>query len=42
MSATSTQLATMVEPFVRRGLFAGFEQAVAEMTRAYVLRPTPR
>ncbi len=38
MSAMSTQLVTMVEPFVRRGLFASPEQAVAEMTRAYVLR----
>lgn len=28
----------VVEPFVRRGLFASPEQAVAEMARDYVLR----
>ncbi len=38
----SAQLATMVEPFVRRGLFASPEQAVAEMARAYVLRQIER
>lgn len=34
----SSKVATIVEPFVRRGLFASPEQAVAEMARDYVLR----
>jgi len=34
----SDQVATLVEPFVRRGLFATPERAVAEMARDYVLR----
>lgn len=34
----SDQVATVVEPFVRRGLFANTEQAVVEMARDYVLR----
>lgn len=33
----SSDLATMVEPFVRRGLFDSPEQAVAEMARSYIL-----
>lgn len=32
------QVASVIEPFVRRGLFASPEQAVAEMARDYVLR----
>ena len=39
MSYTVT---TIVEPFVRRGLFASPEQAVAEMAREYVLRQIKR
>jgi hypothetical protein len=31
-------IAAVVEPFVRRGLFASPEKAVAEMARDYVLR----
>lgn len=38
----STQVAALVEPFVRRGLFATPERAVAEMTRDYVLRQIER
>ncbi len=34
----SDQVATVVEPFVRRGLFASTEQAVVEMARDYILR----
>lgn len=34
----SDQIGTLVEPFVRRGLFATPERAVAEMARDYVLR----
>ncbi len=34
----SDQVSTVVEPFVRRGLFASTEQAVVEMARDYVLR----
>lgn len=39
MSAT---VATIVEPFVRRGLFTTPEQAVTEMARDYVLRQIER
>ena len=31
-------VSTVLEPFVRRGLFANAEQAVVEMARDYVLR----
>lgn len=34
----SDQVVNLMEPFVRRGLFASPEQAVAEMARDYVLR----
>lgn len=33
-----TTIAMIVEPFVRRGLFASPEQAVTEMAREYMLR----
>jgi hypothetical protein len=33
----SDQISTVVEPFVRRGLFASPERAVTEMARDYVL-----
>lgn len=36
------QVAAVVEPFVRRGLFASPEKAVAEMARDYVLRQVER
>jgi len=36
------QVAAVVEPFVRRGLFASPEKAVAEMARDYVLRQIER
>ena len=32
------QVASVIEPFVRRGLFASPEQAVVQMARDYVLR----
>jgi len=38
----SDQVVTLVEPLVRRGLFASAERAVAEMTRDYVLRQIER
>jgi hypothetical protein len=38
----SDQLATIIEPFVRRGLFSSPEQAVTEMARDYVLRQIER
>ena len=34
----SSQVASVIEPFVRRGLFANPEQAMTEMARDYVLR----
>ena len=34
----SNSITTVVEPFVRRGLFTSPEQAVTEMAREYVLR----
>jgi hypothetical protein len=36
------QVAAVIEPFVRRGLFASPEKAVAEMARDYVLRQIER
>lgn len=33
----SDQIATVVEPFVRRGLFTSPERAVTEMARDYIL-----
>ncbi|MGC9393409.1 MAG: hypothetical protein ACP5J4_00990 [Anaerolineae bacterium] len=33
-----TTISMIVEPFVRRGLFASPEQAVTEMAREYILR----
>ncbi len=36
------QVATVVDPFVRRGLFPSPEQAVVEMARDYVLRQIER
>jgi hypothetical protein len=38
----SAQAMTIVEPFVRRGLFASPEQAVTEMARDYVMRQIER
>lgn len=38
----SSQMNSVVEPFVQRGLFANAEQAVAEMARDYVLRQIER
>lgn len=38
----SDQVTTLVEPFVRRGLFATPEHAVAEMARDYVLHQIER
>jgi hypothetical protein len=35
-------MAAVVDPLVRRGLFASPEQAVVEMTREYILRQTER
>ncbi len=34
----SAQVTAVIEPFVRRGLFATPEQAVAEMAREFILR----
>jgi len=36
------QLAAVIEPFVRRGLFASPEKAVVEMARDYILRQIER
>ena len=36
------QVATVVEPFVRRGLFASAERAVVEMAREYILHQIER
>jgi hypothetical protein len=36
------QITSVVEPFVRRGLFATPEQAVTEMARDYILRQIER
>jgi hypothetical protein len=36
------QVAAVIEPFVRRGLFASPEKAVTEMARDYVLRQIER
>ena len=36
------QVAAVVEPFVRRGLFDSPEEAVAEIARDYVMRQTER
>jgi hypothetical protein len=36
------QVAAVVEPFVRRGLFDSAEEAVAEMARDYVMHQTER
>ena len=36
------QMASVIEPFVRRGLFATPEQAVTEMASDYVLRQIER
>jgi len=36
------QIFSVIEPFVRRGLFDSPEQAVAEMARDYVLRQVER
>jgi len=36
--AVMTTISMIVEPFVRRGLFASPEQAVTEMAREYMLR----
>jgi hypothetical protein len=38
----SAQVAAMIDPFVRRGLFASPEQAVSEMARDYILRQIER
>jgi len=38
----STRVINVVEPFVRRGLFANPEQAVTEMARDYILRQIER
>lgn len=38
----SDQVATIIEPFVRRGLFPTAESAVSEMARDYVLRQIER
>jgi hypothetical protein len=38
----STNLTTLVEPFVKRGIFESPEKAVAEMARAYVLHQIER
>ncbi len=38
----SDQVSTVIEPFVRRGLFASPEQAVVEMAQDYVLRQIER
>lgn len=38
----SDQVTTVIEPFVRRGLFASPEQAVVEMAQDYVLRQIER
>lgn len=38
----SPELAAVVEPFVRRGLFPNAETAVAEIARDYVLRQIER
>ena len=38
----SDQISTVVEPFVRRGLFASPERAVTEMARDYVLHQIDR
>ncbi len=38
----SDQLTTVIEPFVRRGLFATPEQAIVELARDYVLRQIDR
>ena len=37
-----TDVAALVQPFVRRGLFDSPENAVAEMAREYVLRQVER
>lgn len=34
----SNQVITVIEPFVRRGLFASPEQAIVEMAQDYILR----
>ena len=38
----SEQVFSVIEPFVRRGLFDSPEQAVAEMARDYVLHQVER
>jgi hypothetical protein len=38
----STQLTSIVEPFVKRGIFESPEKAVTEMARDYVLRQIER
>jgi hypothetical protein len=38
----SDQVSSIIEPFVRRGLFASQEEAVTEMARDYVLRQIER
>ena len=38
----SDPIATVIEPFVRRGLFASPERAVTEMARDYVLHQIER
>ena len=38
----SDQVTTVIEPFVRRGLFSSPEQAVTEMARDYVLHQIDR
>ncbi len=38
----TAQIVSVVEPFVRRGLFATPEQAVTEMARDYILRQIER
>ncbi|MBI5651381.1 MAG: hypothetical protein HZC40_13210 [Chloroflexi bacterium] len=37
-----SQVTTVIEPFVRRGLFSSPEQAVSEMARDYILRQIER
>ncbi len=38
----SSRVASVIEPFVQRGLFANPEQAITEMARDYVLRQIER